>query len=295
MRASSLSRLFRASSAFTFAFHLYLCVNLSRQGVVPASGLGHSVRADNGSLVQLRGESRAALTGGACEGNPCGYHGNCVPSRNGYTCACEGGYILSGGASPTCVNRDVCESQPCGSKEMVKECLPNGKYYACICNPGFEVVVSNGNPRCQRVAGKPSPCSTNPCGPTDKVEACLVTGEDTYGCSCKSGYEAVTVDGKERCDAIDYCAKDSCGPSKYVQSCTSVSGGYTCQCTKGAKLTGPETAPTCVAGDEDMTTWYIAGGVGGAVLVFVAVYMMQKKPSGNPNDPLYAHDFEGMY
>ncbi|CBZ55850.1 unnamed protein product [Neospora caninum Liverpool] len=277
---------------------LYGCVVPAPEGVFPATGLGPAAWNHQGSLAQIKAESKGALSISLCNGNPCGPHGNCIPNASSYTysCSCEGGYVeVTTGNKATCQRKDACDTSPCGTKDAVKECRPNGQYYACICQTGYQSVTTNAGPRCQRIKSTTTPCSSNPCGGTEAVAACLVTGATTYSCTCQPGYEPVTTDQGETCQKTDPCVSNPCGSSKYVLSCTATDAGYTCECAQGAQKTGSESAPTCVASDTDMTQWYVIGGIGGCLCLFAVVYLVKSKPSPNPNDPLYAHDFEGMY
>ncbi|KAL9964627.1 hypothetical protein ACROYT_G028291 [Oculina patagonica] len=116
-----------------------------------------------------------------------------------------------------CETQNPCATAQCPVKARCYSDFEN-ETYACVCMPGF--------------TGKN--CET----PIDKckeglhdchVNATCNTVEDSYNCTCKSGFQG---DGKDSCEDIDECTEGLHGCHSNA-TCNKTKGSYSCTCKPG--------------------------------------------------------------
>ncbi|HEY3355408.1 MAG TPA: glycoside hydrolase family 15 protein [Polyangia bacterium] len=84
----------------------------------------------------------------ACHPNPCTQANQtvCTISGGGHTCACDPGFNPDG--SGGCVGADVCHPNPCTELGRATCQLGGAAGYACVCDPGWQLVTERCVPRC---------------------------------------------------------------------------------------------------------------------------------------------------
>ena len=156
--------------------------------------------------------------------NPCGIESNCTDLAypQTYECECDPSYKpVSSIHGPTCVQVDLCASNPCNATNTLR-CVNVLQDYTCICVP--DVTGKN----CSDILDQcePDPCVNGPC----------IDGNLTYTCVCPGSFEGTNC---------DFC-NISC-PQE------STSNNSTCQCEKiptlcGVNICNP-TTQLCSAGN----------------------------------------------
>ena len=152
-----------------------------------------------------------------CSPNPCQNGGVCTDMVNGYSCACASGF--SGVICAT--DNNECSSAPCQNGGVCNN-LPGG--FECACPPGW------GSKTCDVEIDE---CQATPCkhngACTDLFNdfECNCTGTNHTGKDCAEC--PVDFEGPNCEQPIDYCSPMPCRHG----TCSSVSGGYVCNCTDG--------------------------------------------------------------
>jgi len=89
-----------------------------------------------------------------CNGNPCGFNGDCVDGENGYECQCHGDYEIAEGPNGDTCAEDDCAGHDCGEGGACIDLSEKATgAYACECEAGYETFTrKDGEITCRRVA-----------------------------------------------------------------------------------------------------------------------------------------------
>ncbi|KAL8424381.1 hypothetical protein Efla_000838 [Eimeria flavescens] len=223
---------------------------------------------------------------GRCKENPC-KHVNCHPgtckadANLNISCVCPEGYTATNtGIYSACKMNDICETNPCGDSRAALDCTPlTPTDYVCTCTAGYEVDKSSGKQKCVSRESKIK-CADLPCG-AEGLQTCEDT-EAGYKCTCKSGYRLVEATVGKRCEFINPCESNVCGPPAAVLSCSATESSYSCQCQTGYKLfTGTHSQFCQVDESSDKYDTYVIAGLGVGGLIVVALFAVALKSRNN--------------
>lgn len=191
--------------------------------------------------------------------NPCG-QGTCtnLTGGNGYTCACDSGYVVEGGntATPTCVHPNSCDAQSdiacvATAGNSCVDTPPPQIGYTCDCsNPAYTQSLD------KRSCVDANACIINHCIDEGDARADCVDRNPPragYDCDCSPGW---VTDGTT-CVDINECSAggNPCGKG----TCTNTKGGYQCKCPSGYAAT-TSGAPTCVPSGSGYVSYTVEAG-----------------------------------
>jgi MYXO-CTERM domain-containing protein len=212
---------------------------------------GYTCSCSTGFVLNSTGTSCVT----ACPGtpDPCGAGiGVCTAGAAGtWTCACNTGYVSTGGSHPSCVDFNACDATAINncttfpSNSCVDEAPPSLTYHCNCGNPAMQVGVgANGKPACVDI----DDCTPNHCRDGgDTGATCTDPGGITlgYSCTCSTSFWDVgTVAGRQSCVDVNECAGGNPCGNGVCQNVGS-GGGYQCLCNTGYLTTGG-TTPMCV-------------------------------------------------
>ncbi|XP_007567806.1 thrombomodulin-like [Poecilia formosa] len=189
------------------------CAALHCQQACYEAGGRHQCGCDHG--LQLAADGRTCVDFDECaDERQCPEENfKCVNTPRGYTCVCESGYRLVGGA---CVDTDECTLAPCEH-----ECTNSRGSYVCSCFKGYRVDEKDPH-KCRLHCGEqmcPAECDPN----------------NNFQCFCPDGYLLEERGGSSFCIDINECDSNYCD-----QECRNTYGGYVCSCKPGFKLVGED-------------------------------------------------------
>jgi len=89
-----------------------------------------------------------------CNGNPCGFNGDCVDGETGYECKCHGDYEIAEGPDGDTCAEDDCAGHDCGEGGACIDLSEKATgAYACECEAGYETFTrKDGEITCRRVS-----------------------------------------------------------------------------------------------------------------------------------------------
>jgi len=155
-----------------------------------------------------------------CALSPCDDNAVCINTADGFSCACNPGFIGDGTDCAT----DYCASNDCDANAA---CINTADAYTCACNPGF--------------IGDGTDCATDYCASNDcDANAACINTADAYTCACNPGFIG---DGSD-C-ATDYCASNDCDANA---ACINTADAYTCACNPGYEGDGTSCSQECAWG-----------------------------------------------
>ncbi|XP_055863672.1 matrilin-2-like [Biomphalaria glabrata] len=166
----------------------------------------------------------------------------CRNTNGSFHCECYDGYTFRMN-NGTCVDVDECGE---GTHQCEQLCNNTVGSYVCDCMEGF--LLSSDGHRCTKI---------DPCLPFQCQQICVglnqsvncqefcksypqlcdqdcVSNNDSYLCTCRSGYELDSTDNKT-CHDIDECSLNS---SLCEVFCINTPGSYFCSCPQGYRLAG---------------------------------------------------------
>jgi hypothetical protein len=163
----------------------------------------------------------------------------------GYSCACDSGYVSTGGKTPTCIHPDSCGTNAttaCVTDQKGNSCIDNPPPligYNCSCNNPAYTLSIDGSSCIDK-----NDCTPDHCGDDgDNHANCTDNKAPKAGhtCDCSPGFE---FDGT-MCADVNECASGS-NPCAHG-TCNNEKGTYSCVCAPGYELKKGSAAPTCVA------------------------------------------------
>jgi hypothetical protein len=185
--------------------------------------------------------------------SPCG-RGACtnLPEGGGYVCACDRGFVSTGGKTPACVDPDACALT--GAACLLSQgnsCVDNpGGGHRCRCGGAYTASLDG------RSCVDKNECAIDHCGDGgDRGASCVDARAPAagYSCECSSGF---LFDGTT-CADVNECVggANPCGHG----TCSNSVGGYECSCSAGFRAELRDSALTCVSDSGHITVTTIPG------------------------------------
>lgn len=172
-------------------------------------GIHFYCECDEGYQLEDNGQD-CTMTSNVCQEDSCEFE--CLPTSDGYRCACPVGYMLLPDERG-CEDVDECLQSPC---EQI--CVNSPGSFACQCHEGYHL---NDEGECDDT----NECENNPC------EHFCDNTPGSYKCFCDFGYSPLPEDPKH-CQDNDECQI----PGTCEQMCVNYEGGFDCICEEGYEL-----------------------------------------------------------